>query len=52
LYAICAILINFMRLFSKFWKLAVRDNDTKKSTNGVGKAHWTLAFVSGAIERV
>jgi len=25
-----AILCNFMRVFSEFWKLAARDNDTKK----------------------
>jgi len=30
LHILYAILCNFMRLFSELWKLAVRDNDTKK----------------------
>ena len=48
-----AILCN-LGVFSKsseFWKLSVRDNDpskkTKKSINGVGKAHCMLSFISG-----
>jgi len=39
-----------MRVFSEFWQLAVRDNDTKKNKkyiNEVGKAHCMLAFLSG-----
>jgi len=37
-----------MRVFSEFWKLSVRDNDPKqKYTNGVGKAHSTVSFLSG-----
>jgi len=44
-----AILCNFMRVFSAFWKLSVRDNDQKKTKNihGVGKAHCMLSFLSG-----
>ena len=37
-----AILCNFMRVFSELWKLAVRDNDTKKwkkNIYGVGKTY-------------
>jgi len=44
-----AILCNFMRVFSEFWKLSVRDNDPEKqkNTNGVGKAHCMVSFLSG-----
>jgi len=40
-----------MRVFSEFWKLSVRDNDPKmqkknKNTNGVGKAHCMVSFLS------
>ena len=30
-----AILCNFMRVFSELWKLAVRDNDTKKNEKNI-----------------
>jgi len=41
--------VQFMRVFSEFWKLSVRDNDPppkKKYINGVGKAHCMLSFLS------
>ena len=40
-----AILCIFMRVFSEFWKLPVRDNDpseNEKKINGVGKAYCML----------
>jgi len=42
--------VQFMRVFSEFWKLSVRDDDPKKqkkNINGVGKTHCMLSFLSG-----
>jgi len=40
---------NFMRVFSEFWKLAIRDDTKKhlKNTNVVGEAHCMPAFLRG-----
>ena len=56
-HCIYAILCNnFMRVFSGFWKLSVRNNDPKmpkkNKKNGVGKTHCMVSFLSdGGIKR-